>query len=103
MLLMGDGSKSKASQKMSTTECNETIAALERSLAVIEFDKNGIILSANENYLNIFEYSLGEIVGKYYRMLSDRRDVDSSNNLLFWQNLDRGEPLSGVFKRVKKR
>jgi hypothetical protein len=34
------------------------LKALDRSLAIIEFDPNGTILSANENFCNAMSYSL---------------------------------------------
>ncbi|MHC4819276.1 MAG: PAS domain S-box protein, partial [Planctomycetota bacterium] len=50
--------------------------ALDRVQAIIEFDLDGTVVSANENFLSIFGYSLDEIVGKHHRIFCDPEYVE---------------------------
>ena len=51
------------------------VDAIMRSQAVIEFQLDGTILSANENFLGALGYRLDEIVGKHHRMFVDPDDA----------------------------
>ena len=42
--------------------------AISRSQAVIEFDLEGNILTANSNFCKALGYELAEIVGKHHRI-----------------------------------
>lgn len=44
-----------------------------RSTAVIEFDLNGNVLSANDRFLSGMGYSLAQIKGKHHRMSACRK------------------------------
>ncbi|MBL7716492.1 MAG: PAS domain-containing methyl-accepting chemotaxis protein [Bdellovibrionales bacterium] len=87
-----------------TTESDseQKIKALNRSMAVIEFDLNGTILSANENFLKTVGYSLSEIQGRHHRMFCDPEYAESAEYKSFWEKLNRGEFDSGEYKRVGK-
>ena len=74
--------------------------ALDLSLAVIEFDAQGNILHANNNFLSTVQYSLAEIKGKHHKVFCD--DEFYSNNPQFWQDLAKGQFKSGRFKRFTK-
>lgn len=76
--------------------------AINRVFGRIEFDLNGIILNANQNFLNIVGYSLNEIVGKHHAMFTTEAYRNSDEYKAFWQNLAKGEVLSGRFERVGK-
>jgi methyl-accepting chemotaxis protein len=75
-------------------------AAVDRAQAVIEFDLDGIILSANENFLELTGYSLGDLVGQHHRLLCEERYAESSEYAAFWERLRNGEVESGEFKRL---
>ena len=74
--------------------------ALDKSQAIIEFDLDGIILSANENFLQIFDYERGDIIGKHHRMFCDSDYVESEAYSEFWNKLGRGEYNLEEFKRL---
>ena len=74
--------------------------ALNRSQAVIEFDCEGNIITANDNFLNALEYQLSEIKGKHHRIFCDQSFYDENPN--FWQNLVAGHFVSGRFERKTK-
>ena len=78
------------------------IAAISKSQAVIEFQIDGIILNANENFLRAMGYSLDEIKGKHHRMFVEESHRESAEYKEFWQRLGRGEYQTGEFKRIAK-
>ncbi len=78
------------------------VVAINRSQAVIEFDLNGVILSANDNFLGAMGYSLEEVRGKHHRLFVDSKYADSPEYSQFWEKLARGEYASKEFKRIAK-
>ena len=77
------------------------LAAIDRSMAVIEFDLNGTILSANDNLLQAMGYRLDQVVGQHHRMFCAKELVASSEYTSFWNRLGRGEVMSGRFRRMR--
>ena len=65
--------------------------ALDRVQAIIEFDLDGTVISANENFLSTFGYDLDEVVGKHHRMFCEPGYAASPEYAEFWQKLGRGE------------
>lgn len=84
----------------SSCEHQNLIAALQRSTAVIEFDMNGNVLTANDRFLNSMGYSLNQIQGKHHRIFCDSEDSHSAAYQSFWEKLRRGEFIADRFKRV---
>ncbi|MBQ4834325.1 PAS domain-containing protein [Pseudoalteromonas sp. MMG010] len=78
------------------------VETLQSSLAVIEFDKEGNILDANENFLTIFDYQLDEVIGQRHSLLIDSEDHNSSDYLLLWQQLASGELVAGQYKHLSR-
>lgn len=78
------------------------LAAIDRSQAVIEFDLEGNILTANENFLEATGYRLEEIKGQHHRIFADPEYAKSEEYRKFWQKLGRGDFDSGEYKRVTK-
>lgn len=76
------------------------IQALLRSTAVIEFDLEGHILTANDQFLRGMGYSLGQIKGKHHSMFCDPHEVSSAEYKTFWDRLNRGEFVASRFKRI---
>lgn len=76
------------------------VRAIQRSQAVIEFNADGTIITANENFLNLLDYSLEEIVGKHHRMFVETDYADTIAYQMFWDNLADGDFHSGEFKRL---
>ncbi|MEZ5487797.1 MAG: methyl-accepting chemotaxis protein [Steroidobacteraceae bacterium] len=76
--------------------------AINRVQAVIEFQLDGTIISANQNFLNAMGYSLDEIVGRHHRMFVEPRYAESEAYRAFWQKLGRGEFEAAEFKRIAK-
>ncbi|MCJ8507095.1 PAS domain-containing methyl-accepting chemotaxis protein [Rhizobium lemnae] len=80
----------------------DLINAIGKSLAIIEFNLDGSIITANENFLNTLGYSLTEIVGKHHRIFVDPLEANSSDYRAFWAKLARGEFDRCQYKRITK-
>src|SRR4051812_12943907 len=78
------------------------LEAINRSQAIIEFDMNGTILSANENFCKTVGYSLQEIVGKHHRIFVDPAEAASAAYAGFWKGLASGKYDQGKYKRFGK-
>lgn len=78
------------------------IKSIDRSMAVIEFTVEGIILKANSNFLQTVGYSLEQIVGKHHRMFCDQDYTKTEEYEFFWKRLKSGEYFSGQFQRVSR-
>ncbi len=81
-------------------EHKNLIAALQRSTAVIEFDLEGNVLTANDRFLNSMGYSLAQIQGKHHRIFCDPEEYTSPAYKAFWDKLRRGDFIADRFKRV---
>jgi methyl-accepting chemotaxis protein len=78
------------------------LRAVHKAQAVIEFDLDGTIQTANENFLKAVGYSLEEIKGKHHSMFVDPAYRGSSEYRSFWEKLARGEYDAGEYKRIGK-
>jgi methyl-accepting chemotaxis protein len=76
--------------------------ALGASIALIEFDPGGAVLTANTNFLRATGYDLSEIKGQHHSMFCDPAHVASPDYRAFWAKLARGEFHAGEFKRIAK-
>lgn len=83
-------------------DCAAIVTAIHKSQAVIEFDLTGKILAANENFLNAMGYGAHEVIGNRHMMFCDENYTSSQAYRQFWDNLGRGEPQTGEFKRFGK-
>ncbi len=88
--------------KIEAANFKSQIEAIGRSQAVIEFDVEGKILSANENFLAAFQYGLNEIVGQHHRMFVEPEEHQAPHYRAFWDRLRQGETQLGRFKRLGK-
>ncbi|WP_108263026.1 methyl-accepting chemotaxis protein [Mangrovicoccus ximenensis] len=83
-------------------DVNAKLAAIQRVQAVIEFDAQGKILTANDIFLKAMGYELDEIVGRQHAIFLDPAYRDSADYATFWQRLRAGETLADQFKRIGK-
>ena len=81
-------------------EHENLIGALVRSTAVIEFDLDGNVLTANDRFLSGMGYSLAQIKGKHHRTFCESQEASSAEYQNFWRRLNAGEFVAGRFKRV---
>ncbi|MGB7326503.1 MAG: PAS domain-containing methyl-accepting chemotaxis protein [Rubripirellula sp.] len=78
------------------------LTAINRSQAVIEFDLEGNITNANENFLKTVGYTLDEITGRHHSMFVDDAYRKSAEYAEFWPNLAKGNYVAAEFKRIGK-
>lgn len=83
-------------------EAEGVVNAINSSFAYIEFDINGKIIKANENFLNLFNYSLSELIGKEHKVLVDTSEYNTAEYNRFSDDLERGISQSGLYKRISK-
>jgi methyl-accepting chemotaxis protein len=79
-----------------------TLAALDRSQAVIEFNLDGTVLTANQKFLDALGYTLAEIKGKRHSMFVEPADAATPEYKGFWDDLRQGKYQAGQFKRIGK-
>ncbi len=107
------GSKEKEAMRTSIRKASEqdtenlhdlraTFSAIGKSLAVIEFQMDGTILEANDNFLNTLGYRLDEIQGKHHSIFTEPGYASSPEYKEFWAKLNRGEYDAGEYKRIGK-
>lgn len=89
-------------EKLRSNEFSAKVDAIDRSLATIEFDLDGKVISANENFLRTIGYSLREIVGQHHSMFCSPDYIRSAEYRDFWMKLNAGQFYSGRFRRVGK-
>ncbi len=77
-------------------------AAISRSQAVIEFNLDGTIITANENFLSTIGYALDEIKGKHHSLFVDQTMRESSAYHEFWDNLRKGQFQAAQYRRIAK-
>jgi methyl-accepting chemotaxis protein len=89
-------------KKIRNMEDAGKISAIGRAQAVIEFNLDGTIITANENFLATVGYGLEEIQGKHHQMFVTPAERDSAAYREFWAKLGRGEFQSAEYKRIGK-
>jgi methyl-accepting chemotaxis protein len=90
------------SQKLSTADLAGQISAIGKSQAVIEFNMDGTIIGANQNFLKTVGYALDEIRGRHHSMFVDPSERDGAAYREFWAALNRGEYQAAEYKRIGK-
>lgn len=83
-------------------EQNAVLAAIEQSLAMIEFDTEGKVLWANDNFARAMGYEAAEMVGMIHRQFCTREFVNSSEYTTLWKELKSGRPFQEKILRVSK-
>ncbi|AYG44934.1 methyl-accepting chemotaxis protein [Pseudomonas sp. Leaf58] len=78
------------------------LAAISRSMAMIEFAPDGTILDANERFCQAMGYSADELRGKHHRLFCDPGYAKSAEYQQLWRELGQGKAISGTFERIDK-
>ncbi len=89
-------------QRLKNADAAGQIAAISKSQAVIEFNMDGTIISANDNFLKTLGYSLAEIKGKHHSLFVEAAERDGAAYREFWASLNRGQYQAAEYKRVGK-
>jgi methyl-accepting chemotaxis protein len=89
-------------QKLKNADLSGQIDAIGKSQAVIEFNMDGTIIAANENFLGAMGYTLGEIRGKHHSLFVEPSERESAEYRAFWASLNRGQYQAAEYKRIGK-
>lgn len=88
--------------KQDGRDMSATLNALSKSQAVIEFTPEGVILQANQNFLDAMGYTLDEIKGKHHSMFAEPGYKDTAEYRKFWEKLAQGQYQAAQYKRIAK-
>jgi methyl-accepting chemotaxis protein len=89
-------------QKLATANFEGQISAINKAQAVIEFDMDGRILDANDNFLGAVDYRRDEVVGRHHSVFVEPGYEHSAEYRAFWDKLRRGDYDAGQYKRLGK-
>ncbi len=89
-------------QKEADADRLAKLEAVERVQATIEFTTEGVILNANQNFLDVLGYALDEIKGKHHSLFVEPDYARSDAYAAFWRTLNAGEFVAEEFKRIGK-
>lgn len=89
-------------QKAEDAENTGQVAAIRKSQAVIAFTLDGVILDANDNFLNAVGYTLDEIKGRHHEMFVDAATRGGAEYAAFWAALKGGEFQAAQYRRLGK-
>lgn len=81
---------------------NNLITALDRSTAVIEFNMDGTVRDANDNFLELMGYALDEVKGQHHRIFCEAAYAESDDYQKFWEKLNQGQFFDSSYRRVTK-
>jgi PAS domain S-box-containing protein len=84
------------------SESESTMEAYNSTVSAIEFDAEGIVVNANQNFLDTTGYAKSELVGEHHRILVNKEDRASDTYKQFWKDLSNGVPKFGEYSRVGK-
>lgn len=108
MLTQLFGSTSSSSNSVKQTqheelqECKAKLEAISQTQAVIEFEPDGTILTANSLFQQALGYRLNDIVGQHHRIFMPPAERETEAYRQFWSTLRAGEYHAGQFTRVRK-
>ena len=83
-------------------ELKSKLRALDASQALIEFDLDGRVITANQNFLDALGYRLDEIRGQVHAIFVEPSERDGVAYREFWEALRRGEYQAAEYKRIGK-
>ena len=78
------------------------LTAIDKALAIVEFELDGTIRTANDNFLRLFGYGAGEVVGRPHQQLLPPAERAAPAERELWARLGRGEFDTGQYRRVTR-
>ena len=88
--------------ELGNIDADSKISALDKVQAIIEFELDGTVITANRNFLEATGYELNEIQGKHHRLFVHADEVLSADYAKLWDDLAQGQARSGEFRRLSK-
>ncbi|WP_298861967.1 methyl-accepting chemotaxis protein, partial [uncultured Gimesia sp.] len=92
----------QAKLKEENNDFSGQLDALSDAQAVIEFNMDGTIVTANQNFCSTLGYTLDEIQGKHHSLFVDEDFKKSNEYQQFWKNLNAGQNQIAEYKRIGK-
>ena len=83
-------------------ELQNRISAINKATLMVEFDPDGIILDANDLFLELTKYRRDEIIGRHHRIFTADDSNYEEEYSDFWKNLKHGKNYKGEYKRIAK-
>ncbi len=99
--LLGSLGKMQAALLESELNAKGQLAMIGQMQAVAEYTPDGVLRSANENFLKIFGANSKDVVGKAHAQFVDEGARASEAYREFWRNLQRGKVEAGQFRRAR--
>lgn len=93
---------SDAKHRLRSRDYAAVNAALDRSMAMVEFSPEGILINANDRFCQAMGYTLDELQGRHHRIFLEPAYRDSKDYENFWAQLRGGRLVTGQFKRIGK-
>jgi len=95
-------SKRQKAEELELFELRAKSVAMLRSQAVIEFDLDGTIITANDHFLGAMGYIADEVVGRKHSLFVAPDYAQSPDYAAFWAGLRRGEYMAEKYLRYGK-
>ena len=89
-------------QELARQNMEGVVNAINQSYACVEFNLDGTVITANENFLKVMGYTLAEIKGHHHRMFCDPAYAATGEYTAFWAKLFSGEFDANIYKRIAK-
>ncbi|MDQ8732785.1 PAS domain-containing methyl-accepting chemotaxis protein [Bradyrhizobium sp. LHD-71] len=89
-------------QKTRSVNYEGQVRAIHKAQAVIEFNLDGTIITANENFIRTVGYALTDLEDKHHSIFVPQTMRDSSEYRDFWEGLRNGKHQVGEFERIGK-
>jgi methyl-accepting chemotaxis protein len=96
------GNRREGGDAARVRELEAIVGAIQRSQAVIEFNLDGSIITANDNFLKTLGYSLNEVQGRHHSLFVDAEFSQTEAYKDFWRTLNAGEFIAAKFRRLGK-
>lgn len=90
------------SSRLQAADFAGQIAAIGKAQAVIEFNLDGTIITANDNFCKTLGYTLEEIKGQHHSLFVDAAYRASGEYSQFWRDLNAGKFQAAEYKRIGK-
>ncbi|MEI2665989.1 methyl-accepting chemotaxis protein [Rossellomorea sp. LJF3] len=94
--------KTKSRNSTQVFKESAILAAIEESLAMIEFDGNGNVLWVNGNFARTMEYDTEEMIGMHHQTFCTKEFSGSLDYKKLWRDLRNGKSFQEKIQRVTK-
>lgn len=84
------------------TTWRNKFSAIEQAIPIIVFSPQGIVIEANELFLNSIGYAKEEVIGQPHTIFCTSEFSASEAYKKHWEDLNKGKKISGNIKRIHK-